>query len=232
MPGALLQVMDPTNPRWDTSEVRFRRQKLFWAVVASSVAAVAASTMLVVSCLGSGHAQRDVSETRFVETAAPAPTTTIVINPVTQPAAPLATADSTGGPNERLGTTNVTSAPISVQDAPTPPPVTAVVQPGTGAMVVPQQAVPRQSAPPARQPVDTSSGLSLPQRPVAPAAGAAATPSAPSLSPTTSPQANSTQAAPSPTTGAGAFVTDSPPWAGSAFQSNPEAGAGAFPPAQ
>ena len=231
MPGAPLWVMDRTNPRWDTSEVRFRRQKLFWTVVASSVAAVAASTMLVVSCLGSGHAQRDVSETRFVETGSSAPATTIVINPLTQ-AAPPTTADSTGGPDERPGTTNVTSAPISVQDAPTPPPVTVVVQPGTGAMVVPQQALPRQSTPPARQPVDTSSGLSLPQRPVAPAAGAAATPSAPSLSPTTSPQANSTQAAPSPTTGAGAFVTDSPPWAGSAFQSDPEAGAGAFPPAQ
>ena len=209
--------MDPTNPRWDTSDVRYRRQKLFWSVVAGSVAAVAASTMIVVSCLGRGQARHEPADLTIVETpaapapAAPSPGTTIVINPVT--AVPVATApapaanDTTGGTADRAGTTNVTSAPIPQRTITTAPPAVMVAPP---VVAVPAPAV-------------------LPQRPVAPAAGVPTSQAAPSLSPTIAPQNNSTQTAPSPTQGAGAFVTDSPPNAGSSFQSNPEAGAGAFP---
>lgn len=215
--------MDPTNPRWDTSDVRYRRQKLFWTVVAGSAAAVAASTMIVVSCLGRGQARHEPADLTIVERpaaapAAPSPGMTIVINPVTP--VPVATApaanDSTGGTDDRAGTTNVTSAPIP-QRTVTTAPIAVMVAP-------PAVAVP---APVVRQANDTSSGL--PQRPVAPAAGAPLTQNAPSLSPTIAPQNNSTQTAPSPTQGAGAFSTDSPPNTGSSFQSNPEAGAGAFP---
>ncbi len=226
--------MDPTNPRWDTSDVRYRRQKLFWSVLAGSVAAVAASTMIVVSCLGGGRARHEPSDVTIVEPpaaapSAPSPGTTIVINPVTP--VPVATAiatvpaanDRAGAAEERPGTTNVTSAPIQPiqQRAITTAPPSVTTAPPPVATAPPSVAT---AAPVVRTPA-----FDLPQRPVAPAAGAAATPSAPSLSPTTAPQANSTQAAPSPTQGAGAFITDAPPNAGSSFQSNPEAGAGAFP---
>lgn len=218
--------MDPTNPRWDTSDVRYRRQKLFWTVVAGSVAAVAASTMIVVSCVGRGQARHEPADLTLIETpaatapAAPSPGTTIVINPVTAvpvaPATAPAANDSTGGTDDRAGTTSVTAAALQQRTVTTAPPAVMAAPP---VVAVPVPAV--------RQPNDTSSGL--PQRPVAPAAGAPTTQSAPSLSPTIAPQNNSTQTAPSPTQGAGGFVTDSPPNAGSSFQSNPEAGAGAFP---
>ena len=226
-------AMDPTNPRWDTSDVRYRRQKLFWSVLAGSVAAVAASTMIVVSCLGGGRARHEPSDVTIVETPAaapspPSPGTTIVINPVTP--VPVATAiatvpaadDRAGAVDERPGTTTVTSAPIQpIQQRAitTAPPAVTVATPAVA--TAPSVAT---AAPVVRAPA-----FDLPPRPAAPAAGAAATPSAPSLSPTTAPQANSTQAAPSPTQGAGAFITDAPPNAGSSFESNPEAGAGAFP---
>ena len=226
--------MDPTNPRWDTSEVRYRRQKLFWSLIAGGAATLAASTMIVVSCLGRGQERHQPAPLTIVETTAaqaPAPSAAPATSqPVTQAApatavvvVPAAANDSTGGTNDRTGTTNVTAAPLPQRALTTAPPGARGAN-GEGAVVLaPPVAVP----PAVRQPTDTSSGL--PQQPVAPAAGAAASPTAPSLSPTTSPQANSTQAAPSPTQGAGRFITDSPPNSGSSFASNPEAGAGAFP---
>ena len=125
--------MDRTNPRWDTSEVRYRRQKLFWSVIAGGAAAIAASTMIVVSCLGRGQERHAPAALTIVETTAapapaPSPGTTIVINPVTQ--APPATTivvpgpasnDSTGGTNDRTGTTNVTSASLPQRGLTTAP---------------------------------------------------------------------------------------------------------------
>ncbi|HSO38619.1 MAG TPA: hypothetical protein VLT33_39085, partial [Labilithrix sp.] len=110
--------------------MRYRRQKLFWTVIATGAAVLATSTMIVVSCLGRGHAQREVTVVETTGAPAPAPATTIVIAPVMQappataPATAPATNDSTGGTEDHAaaGTTNVTSAPLvqrSITTAPT-----------------------------------------------------------------------------------------------------------------
>lgn len=219
MSGAPRGLMDPTNPRWDTSDVRFRRQKLFWAVIASGAAALAASTMIVVSCLGRGQAHREPDQLTIIETTAsppqPTPAMTIVIAPLTQapPATAAAANDSTGGPNDRTApasTTNVTSAPV-VQRSPSMDLPAAVV------------AAPAPAPPAVRAPTDTSSGVPQQGSPEG---------ATPNVSASTTGLSTSTQAAPTSVIGAGAFNTDAPPNAGSSFQSNPEAGAGPFQPAR
>src|SRR5690349_10775769 len=110
-------TMDPTNPRWETSEQRSRRSATVWKIIVGAAGASALTAIVVASCLDRDEARRDLEEPAYVETTSSTTTTTTTTTPVT-------TRDSTGGitPNGGAGTTTVTSAPMGTPLQPQPQP--------------------------------------------------------------------------------------------------------------
>lgn len=205
--------MDPKNPRWETTierDQRYQRAKVFWSVVVSIVAAAALTTVFVASCLNRGQVQRESAS------ATPADPTS-----VTETTGAQTTIIETQPQQPASGTTTiVVQQPVATVTRPAPAAVnndqpSTEPAPRTIVRAAPQVAppavtvVPQQTAPAGVPPTDNTP-----------------------ITPTQSPQGNSTEVAPSPTQGAGPFTTDSPPNAASNFKENPEAGAGAFPGAQ
>lgn len=127
--------MDPTNPRWQTSDERWHRNATFWKIIVGATAASAFTAVAVASCLGRDSAARDtheLTEPAYVETTAgtPAPVAQEQQLPEENPApadnatpgaviivnnhapagpAPTTTADSTGGA-AAVGQTETTAA--------------------------------------------------------------------------------------------------------------------------
>lgn len=234
--------MDPTNPRWQTSDERWHRNATFWKIIVGATAASAFTAVAVASCLGRDAAARDtheLSEPAYVETTAatpapaePAQGAVVIANdnapaagraPTTPPTTPPTTADSTGGA-AAIGQTETTSAGAAV--APTTGTVTVI----HGTPRANYNYAPR-TAPPAATdaPVAGHAGHAEndpARRPAQPmtTAGPAGTPVAPGTSQST----GSNPATPSMQAGAGSFITEAPFWTSSAMTPNRDAGAGAF----
>jgi hypothetical protein len=240
MSHAAIAAMDPTNPRWETSEARTKRSATMWKIIVAAAGTSALTAMVVASCLDRDVARRDAQEPAFVETTSVTTTTTTTGTAAPQPqAAPVAAApaaatrDSTGGVAEdtasttstTTGTTTITSAPAATQ------------VPGRQLNYTPVP-VPFESAN-----GDTSTSGTNGVNGVNGVNGTNGANGAPDAAPGAAdagasrndgsrrdedPNRGSNPQAPSYSAGAGGFVTEAPYWGASAWTSDPNAGAGPF----
>jgi hypothetical protein len=241
--------MDPTNPRWLTSEERTKRSATMWKIIVGAAGASALTAMVVASCLDRDVARRDLREPSFVETTSATPAT-----PAPAPGAiPTATRDSTGG-IAPLANANA-GANGGADEAPTGS-TTVVTVPGTTL----NNTTTITSAPLATrvQPVNRASGDSSTSGVAGTTTGAPgatgpnAGPDGSNINPPTNgatdavavpaganaghaSHANndpnnrgSNPESPAMSGGAGRFVTEAPYWSSSAWTTDPEAGAGPF----
>lgn len=218
-------IMDPSNPRWETSDQRTRRSATMWKIIVGAAGASALTAVVVASCVGGDVAQRDLEEPAYVETTS-ATTTTRTATPATTrdstggialPAAPNGGADtaSAPAPTSQEGTTTVTSAPMAAQ-------------------VFAQQHEPNYT--PVRVPFDRASGDSstsgVAGTTAATTAGVSvdAGPNAGHASHANNDpnNAGSNPDSPPMSAGAGRFITEAPYWSGTAWTSDADAGAGRF----
>jgi hypothetical protein len=231
----LIAAMDPTNPRWETSEARTKRSATMWKIIVAAAGTSALTAMVVASCLDRDVARRDAREPAFVETTSVTTTTKMGIAATPPQAAPAAAApaaatrDATGGvaggggaediaratstSSATTGTTSITSAPAGTQlparqltYTPVPVPLESVKG-------------------------DTSTSGTNGTNGTADAAprGADAGSSRNNSSRRAEdPNRGSNPQAPSYSAGAGGFVTEAPYWGASAWTSDPNAGAGPF----
>ena len=233
--------MDPTNPRWETSDARTKRSATMWKIVVAAAGTSALTAMVVASCLDRDVARRDAQEPAFVQTTS---VTTTTATPGTTPATPApqaaavaaapspATRDTTGGvaaggeAEDTAGTTSTSTTTITSGPAATQVPVRQL-----NYTRVP---VPFESA----NGDTSSSGTNGTSSSGSTGTGGArdAAPSATDGGATRNDDSRrvedrnrgSNPQAPSYSAGAGGFVTEAPYWGASAWTSDPNAGAGPF----
>ena len=236
--------MDPTNPRWLTSDERTKRSATIWKVIVGAAAASALTAVVVASCLDRDVARRDLDEPSYVETTS-ATTTSASTTTTAAAATPATTRDSTGGiaPNgaDNGGAEIAAGAPSST---------TTIT---SAAMATPTQ--PRQqSYSPVPVPFERANGDSSTSGTAGTTDGGNVHSTGPNAGPMTNAAADTTAIlndagpnaghashanndpsnrgsnpeSPPMTSGDGRFVTEAPYWSSSSWTSNPEAGAGPF----
>lgn len=249
MSHAAIASMDPTNPRWLTSEERTKRSATIWKIIVGAAGASALTAVIVASCLDRDVARRDMQEPSYVETTS-AVTTGTTPAPAPAGAVPTAnTTDSTGGIAPAGSTTVVTGPGTTINNNTTitSAPVAPRVQPGDRNYTPAPGTVERPNA----NGDSSTSGVAGTIK-AAPAAGPNTGPDGSNINPPTNgatdavavptgPSAGhashanndpnnrgSNPESPPMTSGAGRFVTEAPYWSSSAWTSDPEAGAGPF----
>ena len=257
MSHAAITAMDPTNPRWQTSDQRTKRSATIWKIIVAAAGASALTAVVVASCLDRDVARRDLDEPGFVETTSATTTATPVAGAPTTAAAstPATTRDSTGGiaPNGAdnggaeipagapSSATTITSAPMSMPAQPRQQSYSPVPVPferangdsstsGTAGTTGTTDAGNVHRAGPNAGPTGSNINPSTIGTTEAAAASNDAGPNAGHASHANNDPNNrgSNPESPPMTSGAGRFVTEAPYWSSSAWMSNPEAGAGPF----
>jgi hypothetical protein len=201
--------MDTTNPRWQPSELRRAHSATIWKLIVCAAAGAAVSTIIATTVLDHGRAAAPHAS---------APTAPAALDVTTSAApslAPLPRGQGEPAIAPSPSRSFVEARPL-VDELPAPTaPVTL-----TSAQVATTEA-PAADAVASDTPAPRAAMTSEPAEagsPVAPRAKA----------PVVDPNRGSNPEAPPMSAGAGRFLTEAPPWAGSAMTSNPDAGAGRF----
>ena len=248
-----IATMDPTNPRWETSEERTKRSATIWKIIVAAAGASALTAVIVASCLDRDEARRG-TEPAFVETTS----VTAVTPPAAQPVAPVrvtpapATRDSTGGVasgaaddsapsatanGATTSTTTVTSAPLATQVQPRQMSYSPVTVPFESANGDTSTSGTNGTGPGTNGAAGPNAGpngsnINPPTNGATDAAslGVDAGPNAGHASHLNNDPNNrgSNPQSPPMSAGAGRFVTEAPYWGASAWTSDPNAGAGPF----
>lgn len=228
--------MDPTNPRWMTSEERTKRSATIWKIIVGAAGASALTAVIVASCLDRDVARRDLQEPSYVETTS-GTTTTPAPAPAVATATPTpnTTRDSTSGivPPTVLtvpGTTNnnnttITSAPMAPR---VPGPNGDSSTSGTAGTTTTTTNGGTTAAGPNAGP--DGSNINPPTNASTDAVAVPVGPNAGHASHANNDPNNrgSNPESPAMSGGAGRFVTEAPYWSSSAWTSDPDAGAGPF----
>jgi len=237
--------MNPRNPRWQSPETRRARSAAFWKLLVAATSGAALSAVVVVSCLDGAQRDRALDDEPLVlvrTTSAPMPTGADPNASMPEPGRSSSTVVvTTGGAVEAspgdpvvVVETTVSALPALATPRLAPPVLASQAEPGASAAVPqvvvaePARPLDADAAPPAPKVLRDARGNvidpdNLGTNPNAPAMSAGAG----QLKTDAPPWAAS--AFPSdPNAGAGRFTTDAPPSSASSFQSNPDAGAGPF----
>jgi hypothetical protein len=243
-----IAAMDPTNPRWETSEARTKRSATMWKIIVAAAGTSALTAMVVASCLDRDVARRDPHEPPFVETTSvTTPTTPGATVPTAGQAAPVAAApsaatrDTTGGvaagggvaangggaADDTAGTTtSATTGTTTITSAPAATPVPGRQLKYTR-VPLPSESVNGDTSTSGTNGTSRANGTNG-ARDAAPSAvdgGASRNDGSRRVE---DPNRGSNPQAPSYSAGAGGFVTEAPYWGASAWTSDPNAGAGPF----
>ena len=213
--------MDPTNPRWLTSEQRRARSALFWKVFVGALAASAATTVAVATCHDrGGSAQHVVGEPSRVTTTGAFAEPVAATAATPPPAMPFPMPAPNAGVAEAppAGTTNVTSTVI-INGVPQEGVTSTVLQASAAVRPPPAQAVVTQPATTAAGAAPAAAG-DVPGQQQQPQTGGAF----PILIPFPAPTASN-----APTARAGSTSTGTPGSSGAPVPSSPVQGG---PPVQ